>query len=397
MLTEMQARKAAPAEKPYKLADERGMYLLVNKAGKYWRFDYRFGGKRQTLALGVYPEVGLQEARRKRDEAREALREGKEPTTRGARHAGTDQTLRVLAEEWFANRRSSWADSNASKIRIRLDNDILPWLGKYPITQLDAPTMLEALRRIEARGAIDTAHRCLRYLNAIFRYAIATSRANSNPAADLRDALKPIVGGHYATITEPKQIGSLLRAMDGYAGDYTTRAALQLAPLFFVRPGELRQAEWSEFDLDAALWRIPAERMKMPTPHLVPLATQAIAILRELHPLTGEGRYLFGRGKRPMSNNTVNAALRRMGYGTDDMTGHGFRAMASTRLHEMGWQDEVIERQLAHQQRNKVASAYNYAQYLPERTKLMQAWANYLDKLRATGAPPASLGSGRAS
>lgn len=380
MLTEMQVRKAVALSKPYKLSDERGMYLLVNSAGRYWRLDYRFDGKRKTLALGVYPEIGLAEARRKRDEARGVLREGVEPSAR--RHAG-GATLGAVAEEWFSSRRAGWADTHASKIRIRLDNDLLPWLGARPIAAVTAPEMLTALRRVEARGAIDTAHRCLQYLNQIFRYAIATGRAATNPAADLSGALSAVVNGHYATITQPKEIGALLRALDSYRGDFPTRCALRFAPLVFVRPGELRGAEWSEFDLDGAEWRIPAAKMKMKQTHIVPLSTQAVEILSELQPLTGKQRYLFSQRDRPMSEATVLAALRRLGYSGKEMTGHGFRAMASTRLHEMQWPHAAIELQLAHAERNRVSAAYNYAELLPERRKMMQEWADYLDTLRA--------------
>ena len=264
------------------------------------------------------------------------------------------------------------------------------------VSAITAPDMLTVLRRVEARGAVDTAHRCHQYLQQIGRYAIATGRATSNPATDLRGALQPIRHGHYATITEPQQIAALLRAIDGYQGDFVTRCALRLTPLVFVRPGELRAAQWSEINLDTAEWRIPGERMKMGTLHIVPLSAQAVAILRELHPLTGALPYVFSTGKRPMSDNTVRSALRRLGYGNDDMSAHGFRAMASTRLHEMGWPHPVIERQLAHIERNRTAAAYNYAEYLPERRKMMQAWADWLEGLiTAAVSPPAPMSTTR--
>ena len=263
---------------------------------------------------------------------------------------------------------------------------VWPWLGALPITQIDAPALLSTLRRIEARGAHETAHRTKEKCGQVFRYAIATGRATRDPSTDLRGALAPIVSTSRAAVTDPGQVGDLLRAIDGYSGQFITRCALRLAPLLFVRPGELRHAEWSELDLDAAMWRIPAGKMKMREGHVVPLAPQAVAILRELHRLTGRGRYCFPSLRtpdRPMSENTINAALRRLGFDKDTMTGHGFRAMASTRLNEMGWAPDVIERQLAHAERNKVRAAYNRAQYMAERKTMMTAWADYLDALRS--------------
>ncbi|GAB2577058.1 hypothetical protein GCM10027066_19660 [Dyella jejuensis] len=274
------------------------------------------------------------------------------------------------------------------KAQWTLDDLVNPWIGSRPISEIDAPEMLRLLRRIEDRGAHETAHRTKQRCGQIFRYAIATGRAKHDPTADLRGALTPVKVTHRAAITDPAKIGELLHAIDGYTGSFVVRTAMKLAPLVFLRPGELRQAEWTEFDLDAAQWRIPAEKMKMRGEHIVPLPAQAVAILRELHPLTGRGQYVFPGERsraRPMSDGTINAALRRMGFDKNTMTGHGFRAMASTRLNEMGWTPDVIERQLAHTEKNKVRAAYNRAQYLDERKRMTQAWADYLDGLRQGG------------
>jgi integrase len=266
-----------------------------------------------------------------------------------------------------------------------LEQGIFPWLGAKPIREIAAPDLLAALRRIEERGAIETAHRTKQACGQVFRYAVATGRAERDPTGDLRGAIPPANGKRFATITEPKAVGKLLRAIEGYEGSFIVRCALRLAPLVFVRPGELRTAEWAEFDLERAEWRIPGEKMKMKSPHMVPLSRQALEVLGELHPLTGSGRYLFPgeRSKdRPMSSNTVNAALRRMGYGSDEMTGHGFRAMACSILNEQGWNPDAIERQLAHAERSKVRAAYLRSEYLDERRRMMQAWADYLDGLK---------------
>ena len=265
-----------------------------------------------------------------------------------------------------------------------MEKDIFPWIGNRPIKDITAPELLATLRRMESRGALELAHRMREYCGMVFRYAVATGKAERDPSGDLRGALAPVKTKHHASVTDPKKIGELLRAIDGYTGSFMTKCALQLAPLVFVRPGELRTAEWAEFDLDAAEWRIPGEKMKMRDKHIVPLSKQAVEILRSIHPLTGSGRYVFPSVRttaRPMSENTVNAALRRLGYEKNEMTGHGFRSMASTLLHEQGWPHEAIERQLAHAERNKVSAAYNYAEHLPKRREMMQAWADYLGRL----------------
>lgn len=368
-LSDTAIRNTKTKDKPYKLADEKGLYLLVNQAGKYWRFDYRFDGKRKTLALGVYPDVSLKGARDKRDEARRQVAAGIDPgAQRKATKTATAETFEAIAREWFAKVSPTWTRGHADHVITRLEQNIFPWLGMRPIRDITAPELLTALRRTEERGASETARRLRQTCGQVFAYGIATGRNDRNPATDLRGALPPASKKkHHASITEPKAIGALLRAIEGYQGGFITKSALKLAPLVFVRPGELRGAEWSEFNLKAAEWRIPAERMKMREQHIVPLSRQAMAILREFHPLTGTGRYLFPEERtreRPMSNNTVLAALRRMGYAKDEMTGHGFRSMASTLLNEQGWHRDAIERQLAHSERDAVRAAYNYAEQL---------------------------------
>jgi integrase len=389
MLNPSAVANAKPQVKPYKLADERGLFLMVRPNGsRWWRFKYRRPGthKENLLSLGVYPDVSLRKARERRDEARRLLADGIDPgDKRKAEASAGAETFEAIAREWFAKHSPNWARGHSSKIIRRLELDVFPWIGSKPIASITAPDVLAVLRRIESRGVIETAYRAKTNIGQVMRYAIATGRANLDPTPSLRGAIAPSPERHHATITDPDRIGELLRAIDAYAGDYTTRAALLLASLSFVRPGELRGAEWAEFDLDKAEWRIPAERMKMRAPHIVPLASQAVAILRDLQPLTGSGRYLFPSVRtraRPMSENTVNAALRRMGFDKGTMTGHGFRSMASTLLNEQGWHRDAIERQLAHAERDAVRAAYNYAEHLPERRKMMQAWANYLDGLR---------------
>lgn len=391
-LTDTTIRNIKPGDKAVKLFDGNGLFLLVTpNGGKWWRLKYRFGGKEKLLSLGTYPEVSLKDARMNRDEARKEIAKGIDPSQsrkvkKTAQRDRDANSFETVAREWFAKFSSNWVASHSNKILRRLERDVFPWIGGRPIAEVTAPELLMVLRRIESRGAIETAHRAMQNCGQVFRYAIATGRAERDPAADLRGALAPVKEKHYASITDPRAIGALLRTIDGYQGSFVTQCALRLAPLVFVRPGELRRAEWSEFDLDAAEWRIPAERMKMRDPHIVPLSEQAVSILLDLQPLTGDGRYVFPGARtngRPMSENTVNAALRRLGYGKEEMTGHGFRSMASTLLNEQGWHHDAIERQLAHVERNAVRAAYNYAEHLPERRKMMQAWADYLDGLKA--------------
>lgn len=393
-LTDTAIRKAKPTDKPLKLSDGAGLYLLLNPNGsRWWRFDYRYGGKRKTLSMGTYPDTGLADARARRDEARKLLAAGVDPgeQRKAVKLAGAERaanSFAVIAEEWLAKQAGRMAPATLAKARWTLDDLVLPWIGDRPIAEIDPPEVLRLLQRIEERGAHETAHRTKQRCGQVFRYAIATHRATRDPTADLRGALTPAKVTHRAAVTDPAKVGELLRAIDGYTGSFVVRSALKLAPLVFARPGELRQAEWSEIDLDGALWRIPAGKMKMREEHTIPLPSQAIAVLRELQPLTGNGQYVFPSERsrqRPMSDGTINAALRRLGFDKDTMTGHGFRAMASTRLNEMGWSPDVIERQLAHAERNKVRAAYNRAQYLDERKQMMQSWADYLDGLRAGG------------
>jgi len=388
-LSDVAVRNSKATDKPRKLSDERGLYLLVTKAGKYWRFDYRHDGRRRTLAVGVYPDVTLAQARERRDQARALLANGADPSAvKQTRKAATENSFEAVAREWHAKFSPGWVPHHADKIIKRFEREVFPWIGNRPIADISAPDLLAVLRRIEARNALDSAHRVHQNCGKVFRYAVATGRAQRDPSGDLRGAIPPAVERHHPTITEPKRVGELLRAIAGYSGSHVTRYALQLAPLVFVRPGELRKAEWSEFDLDKAEWRIPAHKMKMKAVHIVPLPIQSLAILTELHALTGSGRYVFPGARtdaRHMSENTVNAGLRRLGYAVGDMTAHGFRSMASTLLNEQGWNRDAIERQLAHAERDDIRAAYNYAEHLPERRKMMQAWADYLDKLK-TGA-----------
>ena len=381
---------ALKAAKTGKHFDGGGLYLAVMASGRYWRMKYRYGGREKLLSIGVYPEVTLSEARKRRDAAREVLREGGDPgevkrARKVAAKTAAANSFGAVAAEWLTRQKPKMAKATYDKAVWTLEELAGPWLGARPISEIDAPEMLAVLRRIESRGAHETAHRTKQRCGQIFRYAIATGRATADPTASLKGALSPVKVTARAAITDAGKVGELLRAIEGYTGGLVARCALKLAPLVFVRPGELRRAEWAEFDLDKGEWRIPAEKMKMRAEHIVPLSDQAVAVLRELEPLTARGRYVFPGERspmRPMSENTVNAALRRMGFDKDTMTGHGFRALASTRLNEMGWAPDVIERQLAHAERNKVRAAYNRAQYLAERRKMMQAWADCLDALR---------------
>ena len=393
-LTDTAIRKAKPGTSPRRLTDERGLYLLLNPNGsQWWRWDYRHAGKRKTLSMGTYPDTGLKDAREKREAARKLLAAGVDPgdVRKAEKAAGEERAANnfaFIAEEWLARQSPRMAAATLEKARWTLDDLVNPWIGSRPITEIDAPEMLKLLRRIEERGAHETAHRTKQRCSQIFRYAIATGRATNDPTSALRGALSPVISKSRAAITDPLKMGELLRAIDGYTGSFVVRCAMKLSPLVFVRPGELRQAEWTEIDLDGARWNIPAAKMKMRAEHLVHLSTQAVAILRELNPLTGRGKYIFPgerSASRPLSDGTINAALRRLGFDKDTMTAHGFRAMASTRLNEIGWAPDVIERQLAHVEKNKVRAAYNRAQYLDERIRMLQAWADYLDGLRAGG------------
>jgi integrase len=387
MLSDTRVRGAKPSDKQYKLYDGRGLFLLVTPTGgRLWRLKYRINGGEKLISLGAYPDVGLKRAREKRDEARKLLADGIHPSAqRQERRTALLETFEGVAEEWLELQSKSLAPETISILGSRLKSALYPYLGSKPVAAITAQEVLGALRRIEARGRHETAHRVRALAGRVLRYAVATGRAPHDVAADLKDALAPVKSRNFASVTDPVRVGELMRAIDGYTGHPVTALALKLAPLVFVRPGELRAAEWPEFDLANAEWRIPAARMKMGQPHIVPLSRQALAILRELQPLARGGRYLFPSLRtrdRPMSNNTINAALRRLGYSSEEQTGHGFRSMASTLLNEQGFPPDVIELQLAHSERNKVRAAYNKAQRLTERRKMMQAWADYLDELR---------------
>lgn len=390
-LTDTAIRAAKPGKKPVKLSDEKGLYLLLNPSGsRWWRMDYRFSGKRKTLSMGVYPDVGLKEARERRDAARKQLANDIDPgehrkLNKSAKLDRAANSFEVMAREWFTKHSPNWAPSHADKIIQRLEKDIFPWLGARPIAEITAPELLTTLRRIESRGAHDTAHRAHQNCGQVFRYGVATGRCERDPSGDLRGALAPAKHKHFAAITEPAEVGELLRAISGFRGTFIVQCALKLAPLLFARPGELRKAEWSQFDFEKGEWRYFVTKTK--SEHLVPLATQAVDILRELHPLTGAKKYVFpGRDpQKPMSDAAINAALRRMGYDTKtEITGHGFRAMARTILHQdLGVKPEVIEHQLAHRVPDALGTAYNRTKFLTERRKMMQQWADYLDKLKA--------------
>jgi integrase len=397
-LTVIAARNAKPRERSYKLAAGSGLYLEVLPTGaRYWRLKYRYGGKEKRLALGVFPEVSLAAARSDADKARALLRDCHDPGAKRkaaklAQRVASGNTFEAVGREWLA-KQSHMAPATFEKAAWTLETHAFPWLGVRPIAAITPPELLAVLRRVESRGKLETAQRLQQRCGQVFRYAIATGLAERDPSADLRGALATPKKQHRAALTDATKIGGLLRAIDGYSGNFVTLCALKLTPLVFLRPGEVRSAEWSEFDFDREEWRIPAHKMKMRSEHIVPLSRQALAILRELQPLTGSRQYVFPSLRTPkacMSEGTVNAALRRMGYTGSEMTAHGFRAMASTRLNELGWKPDVIERQLAHMERNKVRAAYNRAQHLDERRKMMQAWADYLDGLR-TGADVVTL------
>lgn len=390
MLTELQVRAAKPRDKAYKLFDERGLYAIVNKDGScWWRFKYRFEGREKLLSLGIYPDVPLRRAREKRNEARRLVADGVDPgAKRKAEKAALADTFEAVAREYLSMKGNALAKTTAEKRLHRFESFLFPRLGNRPISKITAPEFLDALKRVERHGKNETAHRLRSESGQIFRYAIATGRAERDITADLRGALIPVVVKNHAAITDPVAIAQLLKAIDGYQGRQPiTEAALKLAPLLFVRPGELRGARWEEMNLELAEWRIPAARMKMREAHIVPLASQALTILQDLAPVTGPNGYVFPGmrdSNRPMSNNAVTAALRRMGYTGDEMTWHGFRSLASTTLNEQGFPPDVIELQLAHRERNEVRAAYNKAQRLDERRKMMQAWADHLDHLRET-------------
>jgi integrase len=390
-LTDTFVRQVKPTKQAGdKHADGGGMYLLVKASGKYWRMDYRYLDKRKTLALGVYPVVTLAKARKRRDEARALLADGIDPgeakrDERQTKAIAAAHTFEAVARQWLGKIAASRSTSTQDKVTAWLEHDVFPFIGNMPISTIKPRDVLAAVQKVELRGAIDSAHRIKQVCGQIFRFAVATDLVERDVTADLRGALSAVPKANYASITEPKQAGALLRAIFDYHGYPAAVAALKLAPLLFVRPGELRAAEWAEIDLDAAEWRIPGTKMKMKIEHLVPLSVQAVEILRGLHPMTGDGKFVFPslRSKACMSENTINAALRGMGYSKEVMTGHGFRAMARTIMDEvLGERVDLIEHQLAHAVKDVNGRAYNRTAHLPARREMMQRWADYLDKLR---------------
>ncbi len=391
--------------KPRNLSDGGGLYLHIRTNGKVWRYNYRRAtdSKMQTLTIGSYPEISLKEARERHEAARALLSRGTDPcsykqTLKAANIEALQHSFGSIAQEWFNRGANGWSDSHKERTASSLRRDILPWIGNTNINKVTSSDIIKIIQRVESRGAADTARRVKQYILQVYKYAVTMELAERNPAADIENTiiLKPYTRKHFATITNPLQVGQLLRDMDTYQGSFIVRCALRLSPLVMLRPGELRAAEWSEIDLESGLWTIPIRRMKAPTHikqanqsnHTVPLSQQAIAIIRELYPLTGRFKYVFpsARGaSRCMSENAVRAALRTLGYDNDTMTPHGFRGMASSLLNELGWNPDAIERQLAHKEPNPIRAAYNRAEYLEERIAMMQAWADYLDKLRTGG------------
>ena len=399
-LTDTAVKNAKPknGSTQTKFTDGGGLYLLVNKSGKYWRYNYRFNDKHKTLALGVYPNVSLKEVRKKHEAARDKVSEGLDPSIQKkirkiSRKQSNDNSFEVIGREWFEEFKDTWADSHSKRLIARLENDVFPWLGSRPIDQIEPPEVLAVMRRIQDRGALESAHRVRHICGQVFRYAIATGRAKRDQTADLKGALPPYRKKHFAAIKKPDELRDLVVAMEGFRGTFVVKCAIKLSLLVMLRPGELRHGQWSEIDFKEATWTIPASRMKARkatkeenlTTHVVPLSDQALKILEELHPLTSRFPYIFTGARnrnRPMSENAVNAALRSLGFSNEQMTAHGFRATASTFLNEMGFNPDAIEAQLAHKDKNEIRAAYNRAQYLDERREMLQTWANYIDEMR---------------
>ncbi|MGD9808542.1 MAG: tyrosine-type recombinase/integrase [Deferribacterales bacterium] len=388
-LNDKQISSAQYIDKQYKIQDEKGMYLLVTKSGKYFRLDYRFGNKRKTLALGVYDETTLKDARTKRDEAKKLLEQGIDPSLLKQQIkkqivSDTENTFEALALKCFENYDPRLSKKHVERKWRRLEKHALPYLGKTPIKHITAPMILSVIQKIEKRGNFETAHRVFGVCSEIFVYAIADGLIDRDPTRDIHKVLKPKKTKRMATITDPKKIGPLLKAIDDYDGYYETQCALKLLPLVFVRPGELRHMEWDEIDFEEKLWTIPPEKMKMQREHIVPLSVQTLEIIKDIQQITGQWKYVFPsiRSKdRPMSDNTINAAIRRLGYTKEELTGHGFRSMASTLLNEKNWPSDHVEVQLAHVD-GSVRGIYNSAIYLESRIKMMQWWADYLDELK---------------
>ena len=389
-LTDVKTRALKPKEKDYKASDEKGLFLLIKKNGsKYWRYDYRFQGKRKTLAIGVYPEITLKQAREKRDDARKKIADGVDPSlTRKLEKAGSGKnTFQAIAEEFLTQNTHKWSPSHKTHLQQCYERDVFPWIGSRPLKDLTAPEVLSVCRRIVDRGALETAARTKQFIGQAIRYGVATGRAERDVTQDLKGALPSPVKTHYHAIVDAKDLKQLLIDMDNHKGSFVVRTALQLQPLVFARPRNLVKMEWSEIDIDNAQWVIPADKMKKADRHIVPLCKQAIELLNDIRPLTGNGQYVFASDQGVnksghISRETPSATLRRMGY-KGKQTAHGFRTTASTLLHEQGFHSDMIERQLSHAERNSVKAAYCHAEYLPERKKMMQVWADYLDNLKA--------------
>jgi len=392
-LTDVEAKQALPKDKDYKLSVQSGLYLLVKASGsKYWRMKYRYAGKEKTFSIGVYPNVSLKTAKLESDKARIQLSKGIDPnqikqTEKSFLKTTHANSFQSVATEWFALTKSRWTKTTADKQLWILEKNLFPWIGSIPIAELKPPHVLKALRRIESRGAMETAHRAKQVAGQVFRYAVASGLIEGDPTRDLSGALAPKKTKHHAAITNPAEVGRLLRDITSYEGTYIVRALLGITPLLFQRPGEIRQMEWQEIDFEKHLWEIPASKMKMKEPHIVPLCEQAIEILQDIHPLTSWGQYVFSNErsrKKPVSDGTVNKALRNMGYTKDQMTAHGFRAMARTLLDEvLEFPPHLIEQQISHAVRDPLGRAYNRTSHLPQRVKMMQIWSDYLDKLKA--------------
>lgn len=391
-LNDTKIRNTKPSEKQTKLYDTDGLFMIVAPAGgKWWRFKYRFGGKEKLISLGSYPEITLADARQRRDDARKLVANGVDPSMfkkeqQTAKVELTENSFEFVAREWFAKFTAEWSKVHTATVKERLERDVFPYIGTKNIAAIKAPELLAVLQRIESRGALDTAHRTRNHCGQVFRYAIATGRADRDPSGDLKGALPPVEYGNRAAVTDPKELAILLRAVDNYKGSFVVKCAMQLLPMLFCRPGELRHMEWTEIDYEARQWNIPAGKMKMKQAHAVPLPSQALIILDELRPLTGHSKYAFPCHRSPlrcMSDNAINAGLRRMGFEKSDVTAHGFRATARTLLHEiLQFDPDAIEAQLAHAVPDRLGTAYNRTKHLTVRTTMMQQWADYLDGLK---------------
>jgi len=387
-LTDVQIKSLKPSKKPIKKFDGGGLYIHITPAGsKLWRYKYKYNGLSKIFSIGKYPIIGLKDARSKHMKAQKLLLNGIDPSAnKKEKKLNRFNNFGAIAQQWFDNQKPGWSENYSKKVWRGMEINLLPWLKNKPINEITTRMVLDVLRNIEKRGAIETAHRTGQIANQIFIFAIAWEFLDNNPANDISKALQVNPEKNLAAITNPVEVGELLRAMDEFQGTFVVQCALKLQPFVFVRPGELRKAEWKEIDFKNCLWTIPAHRMKMKREHIVPLSKQALELLNSIHPLTGHGKYIFPAvhtDSRPMSNNTLNVALRRLGYSKDQMCAHGFRTTASTNLHEMGWKSEVVERQLAHVDKNSIRGTYNKAEYIEERIKMMRSWADYLDGLKS--------------